>query len=81
MKISDLIPEAKMLTKLGFQPRKKTPTQRFFEARQRQDAVKPDVDYPNHDERTPQAQNYTQMWLDHWDNWGNVKNPVASPME
>jgi hypothetical protein len=69
------------LLKLGFRSKKKTPIQQFFDARKRHAAVKPDVDYPNHDERTPQAPRFTGMWLDHWSHWGDVKNPVGSPME
>ena len=84
MKISDIIPEAKMLTKLGFRKQKSSILEFFrppAHPKKPDPPIKPDVDYPNHDERTPQAQNYTQMWLNHWDNWGNVKNPVATPME
>jgi hypothetical protein len=60
------MPKSTQLRNLGFRPKQKTPTQQFFDARRRQDAVKPDVDYPNHDERTPQAPSFAGMWLDHW---------------
>lgn len=69
------------LKKLGFKPKQKTPVQRFFDANRGKSPVRPDVDYPNHDERTPQASSFAGMWLDHWSHWGDVKNPVGSPME
>lgn len=76
------MPNLTPLTKLGFQAKQKTRVQRFFEAhRQKPKPIKPDVDYPRHDERTPQASSFAGMWLDHWSHWGDVKNPVGSPME
>ncbi len=69
------------LQKLGFHPRKKTPVQRFFESRRDRLPVKPDVDYHPDAEREPQAPKFTEMWLNHWDNWGNTKNPIATPLE
>jgi hypothetical protein len=63
----------KTLSELGFRKRPKP--------LQLHKPIQPDVDYPNHDERTPQATNYTQMWTDHFSNLGNIHNPVGSPME
>jgi hypothetical protein len=85
MKISDLTPYARQLIKLGAR-RPRISLRDIFGAPpplipKRDLPIRPDVDYPNHDERTPQGQAYTQMWLDHWDNWGNTKNPIAAPME
>ncbi len=71
----------KSLLKLGFRPKQKTPVQRFFEARKDRIPTTPDVDWHSEAEREPQAPRFTQMWLDHWDNFGNIKNPLASPME
>ncbi len=71
----------KTLLKLGFHRKQKTPVQRLFEARKDRYPVKPDTDYHPEAERTPQAPAFTQMWLDHWDNFGNIKNPLASPIE
>lgn len=73
------------LLKLGFrrQP-KRTLTELFRPTTQVPKArlpIRPDTDYPQHDQRTPQAPAYTQMWLDHWSHWGDVKNPVGEPME
>ncbi len=68
MKTQNQIPETMRLKALGFH-------------RLKPDPIKPDVDYPRHDERTPQAGSFAGMWLDHWSHWGDVKNPVGSPME
>jgi len=68
MKTPNQNPQTTSLKALGFRRRKQEP-------------IKPDVDYPNHDERVPQAPNFTGMWLDHWSHWGDVKNPVGTPME
>jgi hypothetical protein len=85
MKISDLTPYARQLIKLGIRRPRKSVRDLFgppqLQRTKREPPIKPDVDYPNHDERTPQGQAYTQMWLDHWDNYGNTKNPIGSPME
>ena len=85
MKISDLIPEARHLTKLGFRRRKRDPVQEFFrppgETPKPKPPIKPDVDYHPEAERTPQAPSYAGMWIDHFSNQGNVKNPLGSPME
>ncbi len=69
------------LQKLGFKPKQKTPVQRFFESRRDRLPVRPDVDYHPEAEREPQAPKFTEMWLNHWDNWGNTKNPIATPLE
>jgi hypothetical protein len=72
------------LKKLGFRRKKKSITDFFrppSEPLPLPKAIKPDVDYPNHDERTPQAPAYAQMWNDHFNNMGNVKNPLGSPLE
>jgi hypothetical protein len=63
----------KTLTELGFRKRPKP--------LQLNKPIQPDVDYPMHDARTPQATNYTQLWLDHWSHYGDIKNPIGSPME
>lgn len=72
------------LHKLGFR-RKKDPVLEFFrppgEPKKPPLPIKADVDYPNHDERTPQAPSYAGMWLDHFRNYGNIHNPLGSPME
>ena len=69
------------LMKLGFRPKQKSPVQRFFEAHKDRIPMKPDVDCHPEAERTPQAPHYTQMWLDHFSNIGNIHNPIGSPME
>jgi hypothetical protein len=73
------------LIKLGFRRRPKRTLAELFRPTspgpKTQLPIRPDVNYPNHDQRTPQAPAYTQMWLDHWSHWGDVKNPVGEPME
>lgn len=69
------------LRQLGFQPKKRTPTQKFFDARRGKDAVKPDIDWHPDAERRPQMQAFINMWHDEWSNIGNIKNPLGSPME
>ena len=73
------------LLKLGFRRHSKRTLAELFRstspASKPQLPIRPDTDYPQHDERTPQAPAYTQMWLDHWSHWGDVKNPVGEPME
>jgi len=73
------------LLKLGFRRQHKRTLAEMFRptspAQKPQLPIRPDVDYPNYDQRTPQAPAYTQMWLDHLSHWGDVKNPVGSPME
>jgi hypothetical protein len=87
MKISDLIPEAKNLTKFGFRQRKKTMAEVFRLKAPRSQRhtpdppIKPDVDYHPEEERKPQAPNFTGMWQDEFRNIGNIRNPLASPME
>jgi hypothetical protein len=71
----------KSLLKLGFRRPTKTPTQQLFEARKLQAPMKPDVNWHPDAERQPQAPHFTGMWLDEWANIGNIKNPLASPME
>jgi len=72
------------LTKLGFR-RQRTSLREIFgppgPPPKRLKAVSPDVDFPVHDERTPQAQNFSHMWIDEFRNIGNIQNPLASPME
>jgi len=48
---------------------------------EREIQIRPDVDWMPEAERVPQAPKFTQMWLDHWSHWGDVKNPVGAPME
>lgn len=43
--------------------------------------IQPDVDWSPEPERVPQAPNYSQMWIDHFSNYGNIRNPLGSPME
>jgi hypothetical protein len=43
--------------------------------------INPDVDYHPEKERKAQAPNFTGMWLDHFSNLGNVKNPLGSSLE
>jgi len=73
------------LLKLGFRRQPKRTLKELFRptspAPKPPLPIRPDVDYPQHDERTPQAPAYTQMWLDHWSRWGDTKNPIGSPME
>ncbi|MCB9367557.1 MAG: hypothetical protein H6507_00375 [Calditrichaeota bacterium] len=84
MTTSTLNPTTKTLKQLGFR-RKSDSIQHFFlphrPIENNRKTIKPDVDYPIHDERVPQAPNFTGMWLDHWSHWGDVKNPVGSPLE
>ena len=73
------------LTKLGFR-RKKDPLLEFFRPpgprlRKPDQPIKPDVDYHPEAEREPQAPNYAGMWIDEYANYGNIKNPLGSPME
>jgi hypothetical protein len=85
MKISDIIPEAKQLTKLGAQKHTKRTLRDLFGSpgppHQLAKPIRPDVDYPNHDQRIEQAPNFSNMWIDEFRNIGNMKNPLGSPME
>jgi hypothetical protein len=85
MKISDLIPEAKRLIKLGARRQKPDPAIAFFslpaQTKKLRTPIKPDVDYHPDAEREPQAPSYAGMWIDHFANIGNIKNPLGSPME
>ena len=73
------------LLKLGFRRQPKRTLTELFRptspATKPQLPIGPDTDYPQHDERTPQAPAYTQMWLDHWSHWGDTKNPVGEPLQ
>ncbi|MBK6766491.1 MAG: hypothetical protein IPG71_09305 [bacterium] len=66
MKLSDLMHEGRRLRQLGI--RKREP-------------IKPDVDYYPDAEREPQAPNFAGMWIDHFNNLGNIREPLGSPME
>jgi hypothetical protein len=69
------------LKQLGFHRKPKTPTQRAFDARKDRFAIKSETDYHPEAERAPQAPSYAGMWIDEFSNIGNIKNPLASPME
>jgi len=74
----------KTLKQLGFK-RRQEPFQKYFlptrSIENKRKSIKPDVDYPIHDERVPQAPNFAGMWIDHFSNLGNIRNPVGSPLE
>ncbi|HEY3294955.1 MAG TPA: hypothetical protein VGL38_05935 [bacterium] len=82
-----LQPLAQQLIKLGARKPKRLTLADVFGVRKTQwhptpdPPVKPDVDYHPEEERKPQAPHFTGMWLDHWSHWGDVKNPIGSPME
>ncbi|HEY3294956.1 MAG TPA: hypothetical protein VGL38_05940 [bacterium] len=44
-------------------------------------AIRPDTDHVQNDLRTPQGTAYTAMWLDDFALYGDVKDPLGSPME
>ena len=85
MKISDLIPEAKLLIKLGARIRKPDRAFALFstpaQTKKPKAPIKPDTDHHPNAEREPQAPHFAGMWIDHFANIGNIRNPVGSPME
>lgn len=74
------------LQKLGFRRKNRQSFVGIFGVRnpqitRRDPPIKPDVDCHHDAERAPQAPNFTGMWLDHFQNMGNIHNPIGSPME
>jgi hypothetical protein len=85
MNITPLQPYAQQLLKLGAR-RQRTSLRDLFghpgQPKPRRDPpIKADTDYHPDAERVPQAPNFTGMWLDHFQNMGNIHNPIGSPME
>jgi len=77
--------EKTYLLKLGFRrPPKRTLAELFrptSSAPKPQLPIRPDTDYPQYDQRTEQAPAFSAMWIDHFRNYGNIHNPLGSPME
>jgi len=77
MKTPTQYPTTKTLKQLGF---KRNPdTRRMLLHVERE--IRPDVDWMPEAERVPQAPKYTQMWIDHFSNYGNIRNPLGSLLE
>lgn len=73
-----------LLLKLGKQQKQTSITKYLKSLRVRKldpSETKLDVDFPLNDVREPQAPNYAGMWIDHFKNFGNIKEPLGNPME
>lgn len=69
----------KSLKQLGF--KRRSDTRRMPLHVEREIQIRPDVDWMPEAERVPQAPNYAGMWIDHFNNFGNIRNPLGTPLE
>ncbi len=76
----------KTLSQLGFRRKRHAQLRDLFGMQigaepKKHPPIQPDTDYHPDAERESQAPSFAGMWIDEFSNIGNVKNPLASPME